>query len=367
MKLSLIFSDIEAGSGNRTDDFIDEKLLSKTIRTHNTESKKYPSDLILNGDTFDFMKCPYKGRFPKHITAAISVAKIESIAKAHPHFFNSLRQWLRISKNNRVIFVHGNHDYDLVFEEVQQRIKSLLSTDRKLHSRIIFAGWEFTDGLLHVEHGSQLDEFFRVDPDKFIFHSPKHMIKDPFLKIPWGYNALYDHFIQIKEQYPLLERILPRKHVFQFMPIHVKNKMILGTFLYMLKAFFYIQIRHWGDPVQAFSFFDFKRYMKNFFNNKYDVDFIENAKLKLKKHHAQVLAVGHNHSSSIHALDETNLILNTGPWRDEYFLQEDKYIAYPKEKSYAYVLQSEGKVEKAELKLVASIQKPLDVRKIFTR
>ena len=80
MKLSLIFSDIEAGSGNRTDDFIDEKLLSKTIKVHNTESKKYPADLILNGDTFDFMKCPYKGKFPKHITSAIAVAKIESIA-----------------------------------------------------------------------------------------------------------------------------------------------------------------------------------------------------------------------------------------------------------------------------------------------
>ena len=52
MKLSLIFSDVEAGSGNRTDDFIDDKLLCKTIRSHSKEAKKNPTDIIMNGDTF---------------------------------------------------------------------------------------------------------------------------------------------------------------------------------------------------------------------------------------------------------------------------------------------------------------------------
>lgn len=366
MRLSLIFSDIEIGVGNRTDDFIDDKLLCKTIRSHFKESKKYHSDLILNGDIFDFMKAPYKGRYPKHITAAISVGKLNDISKAHPGFFQCLRLWLRQSKHNRVIFINGNHDYDIVFEEVQQRIKEILAKNRKMHSRILFPGWEFTDGLLHVEHGSQLDEIFHVDPDKFIFHSPKHMVKEPFLQLPWGYNALYDHFIEVKERYPLLERVYPKVNVFKYMPLPLKNKLTIGTFYYMMKAFFYIQLRHWGDPMQAFSFRDFRRYMRNLFKSEFEVSFIDNAKKKLKKHHAQVLSVGHNHTESIHRIGN-KVIINTGPWRDEYRLQDGKHIAYPKEKSYGYVIHSASRVEKAELKLVASVQKPLDVKKIFTR
>ena len=78
-KLSLIFSDIELGSGNKTDDFVEDKLLKKTIKSHFKDAKKYPAEIIFNGDIFDFIKCPYKKKYPKHITEKVSLNKLKKI------------------------------------------------------------------------------------------------------------------------------------------------------------------------------------------------------------------------------------------------------------------------------------------------
>ena len=48
--------DIEMGAGNLTDDFISDKSLSNVILEQSR--KDHPVALVLNGDTFDFLKCP---------------------------------------------------------------------------------------------------------------------------------------------------------------------------------------------------------------------------------------------------------------------------------------------------------------------
>ncbi|MBL7051932.1 MAG: hypothetical protein ISS01_02480, partial [Nanoarchaeota archaeon] len=48
-KLTLIFSDIEAGSGTNTDDLVEEDLLCQVIRNNFSYAKKYHTDLVLNG------------------------------------------------------------------------------------------------------------------------------------------------------------------------------------------------------------------------------------------------------------------------------------------------------------------------------
>ena len=86
-KLTLIFSDTEFGEGNATDDFVEDELLIETISKNFHYGKEYPIDFIFNGDTFDFLKAPYKGKYPRHITEKISLWKLEEIQKAHLLFF----------------------------------------------------------------------------------------------------------------------------------------------------------------------------------------------------------------------------------------------------------------------------------------
>ena len=67
----IILGDIEMGGGTLTDDFISDNTLTKLI--YSLCNKNAPVDLVLNGDTFDFLKCPYivnnAASYPRHITS----------------------------------------------------------------------------------------------------------------------------------------------------------------------------------------------------------------------------------------------------------------------------------------------------------
>ena len=238
-KLTLIFSDIEAGGGTVTDDFVEEELFCNAVRRNFVYLRKYPTDLVLNGDFFDFMKCPYKESYPRHITEEIVLWKLNKVYKAHPLLFKTLKDFLKASTKSRIIFIVGNHDFGIVYPKVQDQIVNLITGKNKiLRERILFPGFEFTDNLVHIEHGSQLDPFFCVDPEAFVYFSENLFIGEPFLLLPWGYNALYDFYIHIKEEIPLAERLKPRGKLLLHMPSNYRNKLFFGVLFYLLKSFF---------------------------------------------------------------------------------------------------------------------------------
>jgi UDP-2,3-diacylglucosamine pyrophosphatase LpxH len=360
-KLSLIFSDTEAGDGGHTDDFIDDALFYETIANHFEESEKYPSDLILNGDIIDFMKTPYKGTFPRHITEKVSVGKLKRVVKAHPVFFQAMTDWLKASKTNRIVIVTGNHDYDLIFPKVQEHIRKVVSGGVKaFKERIVFPGFEFKDNLLLVEHGSQLDHYFRVDPEKFIHKSKYH--DEPFLLLPWGFNALYDHFIHIHGKYPMLDRIQPRIQIFEALPMDLRRELYLDSTVYMLKSFFYTQFRHWRDVLYRFPPHLFFKYLFSFLRKDFELK-ISGVLLKLTtSKDVSVLSIGHNHRSKFRKLGRKKFLLNTGAWRDEYTAMKKFRKFVPKPKSYGYVLHNSKKILDVKLVMVPAVRKILTMK-----
>ena len=92
----IIIGDIEMGGGTLTDDFISDQTLSRLI--YSLCNKNVPVDLVLNGDTFDFLKCPYienqVASYPRHITAEISLAKLRLIYNAHTPVFEALKRFV---------------------------------------------------------------------------------------------------------------------------------------------------------------------------------------------------------------------------------------------------------------------------------
>jgi len=361
-KLTLIFSDTEFGAGTATDDFVEDELLAKTIKKNVEYKNKYQIDLVFNGDTFDFAKCPHNGKYPRHITQRISLDKLEAIHKAHPVFFKTLKESLSADSHLRIIFIHGNHDFDIEFPKVQKRIIQLI-TGKTQHDRIIFAGFEFTDNLVHIEHGSQLDTYFRVDPKKLVYDSPNQIIGEPFLFTPWGYNALYDHFIHIKADYPLIERLHPRARTIELLPFKLKKRVIFGTLFYLIKAFVYTQFRHWNDALYRFSVRDFRKYFTHFMRGEYDVKVDKNAKRKLKRNVFQVICFGHTHRPRTQKMKH-KWFVNTGNWRDEYQLNEREKKYLPKPKTYAFIVHEPTKIHKVSLIEVPSRQRSWTIQEI---
>ncbi len=367
-KLTLLFSDTEFGLGNTTDDFVEDELLAETIRNYFHYGQKLPIDFIFNGDTFDFLKAPYLGKYPRHITEEISLWKLKQIKKAHPLFFEVAGECLKTNHHSKLIFIHGNHDFDLEFPAVQKCLKELITSKKEEQKRIIFPGFEFTDGLLHIEHGSQLDEFFNVKPDKLVYTSRNEIIPEPILKTPWGYNVIYEHYLQTKAEFPLLERLSPRARTIELLPLRLKKKLLAGTVWYLLKVYLYKQWIHKKDPLYRFTFLDFKKHILKFFEGKYESNIDRRAKRKIKQSKCQVLSFGHTHRAKIWRY-KGKWILNTGNWRDEYELNEPERKYVPKTKTIGFIIHSKTEIRKIKIhrKRSRQLSIPIDYIKKYSR
>ncbi len=197
----IILGDIEMGAGTLTDDFIADKPLAKFIK--HFAKKSHPVDLVLNGDTLDFLKCPYfkdgKEVYPRHITDEISLQKTQSMYKAHKPVFKALAEFVK-KKNNRLYFIIGNHDHDLTLSIVQKELEKIL----KSKSNVFFT-FNYEHMKVYAEHGQQYDFLNQVNRSQlYMTHRGK-----PILNLPWVSFGLMSNFMFIKEKHPFLERIVP--------------------------------------------------------------------------------------------------------------------------------------------------------------
>ncbi len=327
-----IFGDIEMGGGTLTDDFISDRTLSALFRSF--AKRKEATDLVLNGDTFDFLKCPYvdslgRRSYPRHITADISLSKLSLIEKAHAEVFSALRQFVA-RKNHRLFFIIGNHDHDLFFLRIQQRIKDVLNSRGNVFFRMFY-----NEHQLHVEHGHQFDFLNRINHKKeFInYHGEK------ILNIPWISFGLISNFMTIKEEHPFLERIKPLPVLFSHHRV-VAKKVSWRTFEYFAKSVAYYPLRYCFDPTYSFPRSLFREFYRRFKNRHWDVDQIVQVFKRRKRrvlHKNKVYVLGHIHEKYVEE-KEGYVIIHPDTWRDEYTFEGDTGNLVPKGKRYVKVM-----------------------------
>ena len=131
-RLLVVLSDVEMGAGGVLDDFPHSAWLAELLGSYN--EKPYsgiPVDLVFNGDTFDLLKTSVAGVWPRHVTEAVALAKLERILAAHPAFLEGVRAFLTGGDaQRRVHFVIGNHDAELAFPAVQRRLSQAIGAAR---------------------------------------------------------------------------------------------------------------------------------------------------------------------------------------------------------------------------------------------
>jgi len=327
----IVLGDIEMGGGTLTDDFISDQALSSLLQS--LTLRKYPLDLILNGDTFDFLKCPYvepsgEHSYPRHITAEISLAKLKLIYAAHQPVFDALARFLK-TKKNKVFFIIGNHDHDLFFPGVQKEIQRLLGRTKN-----IFFCLYYQSDKVYVEHGHQYDFLNKI--------SPRHLFLDyqgkRILNIPWVSFGLISRFMYIKEENPFLERIKPVQLLFTH---HrgILRKLTIHSSLYFLKSFLYYPFRYYGDPTYAYPKAVVREIYRRIMKVHWEVDeivrvFKRQRKKKLSEHRVYVL--GHKHKKYLEEKDGWTII-HPDTWRDEYTLDAETNQLTAKPKMYVQV------------------------------
>ena len=157
-----------------------------------------PTDLVLNGDTFDLLQagdgtCAHDDP-DLGCSEAEALARLDRVLAAHRGEVAALAAFAAAG-DNRLVLVPGDHDAALLFPAVGRRAVEAFAA---APGRVRVAGdgyWRSADGLIHAEHGHQIEhraDRFERWPAPFETRSGPRR-----LERPWGQSvvqALYDRY-----------------------------------------------------------------------------------------------------------------------------------------------------------------------------
>lgn len=328
-RLVVVFSDIEMGAGGRYDDFPRSDFLAEVIRSYGRDPYRWLAvDLVFNGDTFDLLKTSSRGGWPTHITRDIALEKLEQVAGSHPAFFEAVRDHLHDDpERRRVFFVAGNHDLELFFPEVQALVRKRCA----IEENVFFPGHEMSLGRVHIEHGSQLDPLFTVNPERPFLESKSG---ERILRLSWAAVALLDIAIPLQ---PLLyhhDRLKPRELVLELIP--EVRELLTGEFwTYWTRRYFRDLVA--GDPLKSVSWTMLKELVRRHVSQEADVAMGDAPQRRMIESELfDLYLVGHQHEPGLWNHGRRR-VLRTGCVRDEFMLAERGRVQIPINKTWAEV------------------------------
>ena len=323
----IVLGDVEMGAGTLTDDFISDKALSSLILQ--LRRRKHAIDLVFNGDTFDFLKCPYitegKETYPRHITPEISVSKLDSIYQAHKKVFTALEKFAG-KRSNHLYFIIGNHDYDLAFPEVKEELRKILGHKQRVHIAI-----KYSEDSVYIEHGHQYDFLYKVNFENLFLRFKGKTL----LNLPWTALGLISKFMGFKEEHPFMDRVFPRSILISSGHM-IAKKFTHRTLGYILKSIFYYPFRYYSDPTYSFPRQLLGDLIRRFKSFQWDVDDIMDVFLRRKRRAVKknkLIVLGHIHEKMIKK-QAGAIVVHPGSWRDEYDMQQKTGRLFARAKRY---------------------------------
>jgi UDP-2,3-diacylglucosamine pyrophosphatase LpxH len=175
-----VISDVHIGGGE-LDDFV-PALEQKLLQFIDTLSRlAQPVHLVINGDFFDFATAaPWEGGDLESTTThglrlcfteAQSCSKLERIIASHGAVFDALARLLAAKPDNRISMMPGNHDPDLFWRRVRERIIERLG--EAIDSRDSVERFEFVlERQLVLERGGErywIEHGHQHDPPNSFF------------------------------------------------------------------------------------------------------------------------------------------------------------------------------------------------------
>ena len=109
---------------------------------------------------------PYNGEFEDIITEDIALYKTEAIIAGHPKVMAALKRFAGLP-NKKITYLIGNHDADLFFPSVRERITREWDPEGKFPSQKVeliadrdHVRWE---GGVEIHHGNQMEAVHVLD------------------------------------------------------------------------------------------------------------------------------------------------------------------------------------------------------------
>lgn len=332
-RLIVVIGDVEMGAGGPVDDFPHSDWLGELIRSYNDPPfDRLAVDLVLNGDIFDLLKTSYLGAHPRHITGEIALGKMAVIANAHPAFFEGLRAFLdHDGAERRAFFVVGNHDPELLYPDVQLFIQTQLGRFEGVN----FPGFELQLGRVHIEHGSQFDPMFAMEPEQpFLDYRGERI-----LNLSWGAVAILDTVLALQPLLSFHERLLPRQDAFELVP-EVKELITSAFWRYYTRDYWKGYFS--GDPTAKLSWAMVKEVVLRLSTKQVDTAMDPKLLERLRRDDSvRLYVLGHLHKPAQYSHGDRK-ILQAGCLRNEYMMVDGGDAVRPVPKSYVEAYCREG-------------------------
>lgn len=338
-QLVVSISDIEMGTGGVLDDFVHTPFLGELIEAYaGPRFAGMKVELCFNGDTFDLLKTPVDGHYPTIVTEEVALKKIDAVIDNHPSFFDGVRRFLdKKGEQGHAWFIVGNHDQELVFPAVQARIRERIGSER-----ISFPGFAIDFGDVRVEHGSQDDSIFRVDPDDLFVDTPQGRA----MRLPWGTIALLDVAMPLHRYVYDLDRVKPRDRVFELLP-DLRDFVVSAFWDYWTG-----RGREWlggTDPLRQISWTMAREVAYRFRTQSAEIELADAHRERLRSDDGpRVITIGHHHRAGWWSHADSKL-LSTGCFRDEFALDLHGNVRGQMPKVYAEIYLREGKAVRSHL------------------
>ncbi len=267
-------------------------------------------ELFINGDYLDFLNVPTDGEFEDSVTESLSLAKLEAVIAGHPKVMAALRRFASRPKK-KITYLIGNHDADLFFPKIQERIVREWDPDGQYPSErvtlIVDRDRIQRAGGVEIHHGNQFEAIHVLD-----FKHPvvQEGAREPVLNIPWGSLYVLKILNRLKWEREFIDKVRPIKvfMIFGFIldPLFIIRFAALSLF-YFLKTFFLDDRRRplglKGLPKIVFQEFDFL------------LDLERQARKHLDQESGvRTLILGHTHKPMIKVYPDGKQYINTGTW-----------------------------------------------------
>jgi UDP-2,3-diacylglucosamine pyrophosphatase LpxH len=223
-KFKIVVSDLHLGSGrgvdlNPLEDFDGDQEFEALLEELASESDDHATEveLIVNGDAFEMLQVPHVEAFdPAAIyppeafhssSEADSVLKMEIMIEGHRPFFDALGRFIRVGPPRRgVTFIKGNHDINLHWPGVQDRIREALGATGGRRSLLTFEERYISREGIYVEHGNQYASLL----DRVEDMEQPHDHDDPDqLAIPVGSWFVMDVFNEVEREKYWIDGVKP--------------------------------------------------------------------------------------------------------------------------------------------------------------
>ncbi len=305
-------------------------------------------ELFINGDYLDFLNVPYLGEFEEGITEEIALAKLDAIIAGHPRVMAALKKFAS-KPNKRITYLIGNHDAELFYEKVRERITREWDPEGNYPSekvKLIADTDRVRYDSLEIRHGNQFEASNQLD-----FNSPFMELNNGIkvLNIPWGSIYVLKIINRMKFERINLDKIRPLK-VFAFFGVLFDPVFTLKFIL--LSGFYFLKTRILRKTKKLRQTLTTISQESSFF-----LDQEGQARAMLDQDPTlHTVIMGHTHLPMHRVYANGRQYLNSGTWTKMIYL-DWRFIGEPFRKTFVLVHMKNGEI-KAELNQWMGVKNP---------